>query len=233
MNDFADLFGGGAGSFDDGSAAAPEGLRPAHWPWGDLAPRAYDVIVADPPWRFELHNETTGGAKSPQAHYRCLDMADIARLPVGLLARPNALLFLWCTWPMLATGEQIALARAWGFAPVSGGSWAKRTASGKLRWGPGYVVRTGTEPYLIAVDEACCPYLVAKVGEGARNPSLINHVDGLARENSRKPDEFYAALAAATPGRRRCDLFARETRPGFDGWGDQADKFDGQPEPMA
>jgi len=50
--------------------------------------------------------------------------------------------------------------------------------------------------------------------------------DGLAREHSRKPDEFYRMVAERTPDQDRCDLFSRETRPGFDGWGREHGKFD-------
>jgi N6-adenosine-specific RNA methylase IME4 len=55
-------------------------------------------------------------------------------------------------------------------------------------------------------------------------PSLF---DGIAREHSRKPDEFYGIVTEYTPAAlRRADLFARETRPGFDGWGNEVGKFD-------
>jgi N6-adenosine-specific RNA methylase IME4 len=33
-------------------------------------------------------------------------------------------------------------------------------------------------------------------------------------------------VAKRTPDQDRCDLFSRETRPGFDGWGREHGKFD-------
>ena len=54
-------------------------------------------------------------------------------------------------------------------------------------------------------------------------PSIF---DLVAREHSRKPDEFYRMVAERTPDQDRCDLFSRETRPGFDGWGREHGKFD-------
>lgn len=192
---------------------------PRDWPFGALEPGAYDVIVADPPWTFELRSDR-GGCKSPQAAYECQGLDWIRALPVKALARPNAMLFLWTTWPLMALGTPLDVARAWGFAPVSGGSWAKRTATGRLRWGTGYAIRTTEEPFLIGVDDASEPFLVAKAGAGFRNPGLPNHIDGLAREHSRKPDEFFRILENATPGRRRCDLFSGgQTHEGFEGWG--------------
>ena len=42
--------------------------------------------------------------------------------------------------------------------------------------------------------------------------------------HSRKPDEFYARLERYCDG-FYVDLFAREQRPNWDCWGDQADLF--------
>ena len=51
--------------------------------------------------------------------------------------------------------------------------------------------------------------------------------DGVARERSRKPDESYDLVLSHTPQAfRRPDLFSRETRPGFEGWGNEHGKFD-------
>ena len=50
-------------------------------------------------------------------------------------------------------------------------------------------------------------------------------IDGLAREHSRKPDEAYSLLEALTPGARRCDVFSRQKRDGWDNWGREANKF--------
>lgn len=197
---------------------------PANWPWGDLKPGAYDVVVIDPPWRYMVRS-ARGLRKSAQAHYQCRDLDWIKALPVRELLSPVATVFVWTTWPMLASGAAHEAVRAWGLAPVTGGSWAKRTRSGRLRMGPGYVVRTGAELQLIAVDEASDPYLVARGHRGQRLPSFVNHTDGLAREHSRKPDEFYRQLLSATPWARRCDLFARARHEGFESWGDEVGRY--------
>jgi N6-adenosine-specific RNA methylase IME4 len=44
---------------------------------------------------------------------------------------------------------------------------------------------------------------------------------------SRKPDEFYDLVLSHTQvAMRRADLFSRQTRPGFEGWGNEHGKFD-------
>ncbi|WP_281015481.1 MT-A70 family methyltransferase [Rhodoplanes serenus] len=82
--------------------------------------------------------------------------------------------------------------------------------------GTGYRVRTLHEPILVCItgNPTHRPF-----------PSLF---DGVAREHSRKPDEFYGVVRRCTPGALvRADLFSRETREGFIGWGDEHRKFDG------
>lgn len=178
------------------------------WPFGDLRMFGYDVIVADPPWNFELRSEA-GWGKAPQAHYQCMELEDIKALPVGHLARGDCLLLLWtCGWAM-ATGQAQAVASAWGAKPITELVWRKTTVNGKVRVGPGYRARTMHEPVLLATwgNPVHKPF-----------PSLF---DGIAREHSKKPDEFYELIVRLTPGARRCDLFsAGIARRGFDGWGE-------------
>ena len=73
----------------------------------------------------------------------------------------------------------------------------------------------------------------ADVSGGRSTPNLFETIedavlDGLAREHSRKPDEAYAMLEALSPNARRADVFARQRRPGWDGWGLELSKFDGE-----
>jgi N6-adenosine-specific RNA methylase IME4 len=87
--------------------------------------------------------------------------------------------------------------------------------------GPGYRVRTMHEPVLVCT--------AGNPAHRALESTDIYDIrfDGIAREHSRKPIEFYDHVTACTPkALRRADLFSRETRPGFDGWGNEATKFD-------
>lgn len=183
------------------------------WPFDPLNPYAYDLVQIDPPWPFEVYSDR-GSGKSPETHYQTMSMEDIARLPVGDLLAPAGVLFCWCTWPLF--DKQAAIVRRWGLEPKTGGAWAKRTASGALRWGTGYLLRSVCEPFLIATLP----------GSGFRGSSEINLIDGLAREHSRKPDEAYAMLERILPNARRADVFARQTRPGWAAFGNEAGKFD-------
>lgn len=178
------------------------------WPFGILQTFKYGVIVADPPWTFELRSEA-GEGKSAQNHYDCMTLGAIKAMPVGHLASGDSLLLLWtCGWA-IATGQAQDVARAWGFKPTTEIVWRKTTKNGKVRMGPGYRARTMHEPVLVCT--------MGNPVHGAL-PSLF---DGLAREHSRKPDEFYTMLQKHTPGAWRCNLFsAGYSHPGFEGWGE-------------
>lgn len=195
---------------------------PLAWPFGLLPPQSYDLIMADPPWSFELRSEK-GEEKSPQAHYATMTIEDIAALPVADLARETCLLWLWATAPMLP--QQIDVLRAWGFSFVTSGTWVKHTVRDKLFFGTGYFLRNAHEPFLIG----------ARGNPPMPEPRNVRSVViGQVREHSRKPDTAYAAAERLTTGfdahkagtLRRVELFSRTSRKGWDAWGDEAGKFD-------
>lgn len=184
----------------------------SNWPFGDLRPLSYDVICADPPWRFRTwgeHNQT----KSASRHYDLMRTEDIKALPVGELAQKDCVLLLWATGAMLP--HALDVMRAWGFAYKSLLSWRKVTPAGKVRMGTGYWARTMHEPILLGV--------MGKPTKVSGFPSLF---DGVAREHSRKPEEFFALVERHTTGLRRLELFSRQSRPGWDAFGNEVGKFD-------
>ena len=70
--------------------------------------------------------------------------------------------------------------RRWGLRGRTGGAWAKRTESGRLRWGTGYLLRSVCEPFILATiggerdyDGAAAANLIETVAAAA--------VDGVAR----------------------------------------------------
>lgn len=194
-------------------AASPALATLPNWSWPGLRPLAYRTILADPPWRFTLHSEA-GEEKSPQAQYACMALPDIAALPVGQLAHPDGCaLVMWATFPMLP--EALDVMRAWGFAFVTGGAWAKQSSTGaKWAFGTGYVLRSAAELFLIGKRGDVSPL----------NRSTRNLLVAPVREHSRKPDQFRTDIEALFPG-PRAELFARERAPGWDAWGNEVGKF--------
>jgi len=54
------------------------------WPFDGIRPFSFDLILADPPWHFELRSEA-GEAKSPQAHYDTMTVDEMAAIAVARL----------------------------------------------------------------------------------------------------------------------------------------------------
>jgi N6-adenosine-specific RNA methylase IME4 len=198
-----------------GDVAGGSGRCGLTWPFASLMPGSADVIVADPPWLFKLRSNVNL-EKSPGKHYGLMTTDDVCKLPVDALAAPESVLLLWTSAPMLPDAFDVA--KAWGFPKyVSRTAWRKTYKSGAQCMGCGYWVRTMHEDVLI--------FTRGKPRIAKAFPSLF---DGIRREHSRKPDEFYDLVTARTPNARcRADLFSRESRVGFVGWGNEATKFDG------
>lgn len=185
---------------------------PQSWPFGRLHPQHYGLIVADPPWRFELYSDA-GQEKSPQVHYATMTLDDIKTLPVADLAAADCVLWLWATAPMLP--QQLAVMAAWGFEFRTSGTWVKTTVNDKIAFGTGYILRNAHEPYLIGVR-----------GEPKTSRSVRSVVMGQRREHSRKPELAYADAEQLVPNVARCELFSRTKRTGWDVWGNETGKFD-------
>ena len=175
-----------------------------------LAAHSYDLLVIDPPWPFATWS-AKGQSKSPSAHYRVMTLADIMALPVCGLLNNHAVVLLWTTGAMLA--QAFAVMQAWGITYKTNLMWRKVTRNGKVRMGCGFWARTMHEPILLGT-----------VGK-PRKITLPSCFDGIAREHSRKLDDFYRMITERAPNLRRADLFAREKREGWEAWGDEIEKF--------
>lgn len=182
-------------------------MRPPNWP----APFSFDLIMADPPWAYENWS-AKGEHKNASAKYDCMPLADIKALPVGELAAPDCVLWLWATNPLLKQG--IETLEAWGFEFKTAGHWSKKTVHGNQAFGTGYILR-------------CCgePFLIGTVGKPKVARNVRSVIEGLAREHSRKPDEAFLAAENLIPNARRLELFSRQPRVGWQTWGNQTDFF--------
>jgi N6-adenosine-specific RNA methylase IME4 len=182
------------------------------WPFGDARPGGYGCIIADPPWHFALHS-AKGEGKSPQAHYACMSLAEIAALPVGRLAAPDCALFLWATAPMIL--DALAVMAAWGFTYKTMAPWAKQSKGGTgWAFGTGFILRSAAEYYLVGT-----------IGQPkVRSHSVRGLIVAPVREHSRKPEQLHADAEALYAG-PYIELFARQRRPGWHAWGNQVERF--------
>lgn len=174
----------------------------------------YQVILADPPWDFEVWNRDTGSGRSPSAHYNTMNLDSICALPVGDLAAKNCALFLWAVWPRIFDAQRVI--EAWGFTfKTLAWEWIKLNPSGVgFHLGMGYYTRANPEPCLLAVKGNM------PVATRSERNLLITPI----MEHSRKPDEQYGKIDRLYPQAwPRLEMFCRRPWPGWDVWGNEVE----------
>jgi len=158
----------------------------------------FQVIVADPPWRYE-----TGNALP----YPTMAIDDIKNIPVSAIADENAVLWLWTTNAHLRVAFDVV--DAWGFQYKALLTWVKD--------------RMGTGEWLRGQTEHC---LLASRGKPVFiHGTHTTVLEASRREHSRKPEEFYALVEATSAG-GKLELFSRERREGWQVYGNDVEKFD-------
>lgn len=198
-------------------------------PFADLPRGHYGVVLADPPWRFEVWSgETAVKARdsastytSAAVHYQTMAPDEIEALPIANLMAESAVLFLWVSWPLLP--QAMRLIEQWGFTyKTCAFDWMKARVNqidlfrddADALMGMGYWTRANSEPCLLAT-RGKPKRLNADVRQGIIEPR---------REHSRKPDGIHERIERLVAG-PYLELFARQKRPGWDVWGNETDKF--------
>ena len=174
----------------------------------------YGCILADPPWSFKTWSDA-GEGKSAKRHYNTMDPESIQNIPVADMAADDCALFMWATWPTIFQTE--AVIASWGFT-YSGLAWEWfkfNPTTRKAAFGLGYGTRKNLEPCLLARRGK--PVLKSR--------SERDWLPAPRREHSRKPDEQYDRIEAMYAG-PYLEMFARQSRPGWDSFGNETTKFD-------
>lgn len=175
----------------------------------------YDLIYADPPWKFKTYSDK-GMDRSPT--YDLMNIEDIKNMGVENITAKDALLFIWVTHPFLPFVFDVI--NAWGFTySTVGFTWIKtnKVQTNTVFIGQGYYTRSN--------PELC---LIAKKGNGLtvldRSISSV-HVSPV-REHSRKPKEIREKIELLVHSNNKLELFARESSPGWFTYGNETTKFD-------
>lgn len=156
----------------------------------------FDVIYADPPWRYEFSETET---RSIEAHYDTLLLEKIchykdpAGTPVQDKFADNAVLFLWAPSPKLQ--ESFTVINEWGFEYRTCAVWKKD------KIGMGYFFRQQHELLLVA-RKGDMP-----VPEPENRPSSI--IEAPRLNHSRKPDEAYQKIMKMYPRDKYLELFGK------------------------
>lgn len=186
----------------------------------DIPRKKYRVIYADPAWHHVSYS-TKGQARSPSSHYDTMTLEEIKALPVADLADTDCHLMMWTTQPHLE--QSFAVLKAWGFKYSSVFKfWLKLNplAAALLFWtlrdfhkGQGFTTRKNIE---------IC--ILGRRGKPKRlRRDIRDFIISARRQHSRKPEEMYDDIEAYAAG-PYIELFARESRAGWDSWGNEVDK---------
>lgn len=175
----------------------------------------YGAILIDPPWRFQNRTGKMAPEHKRLRRYPTLSFEEIAALPVADLACSQSHLYLWCPNALLREGLEIM--ERWGFTYKTNLVWYKtRKDGGPDGRGVGFYFRNVTELLLFGTRGR-----LRTLAPGRRQ---VNIIVSRKHEHSWKPEEAYRLIEACSPG-PYLELFARQRRPGWTWWGDQAETY--------
>lgn len=178
----------------------------------------FPIIYADPAWSY-----AQGGRGSTDGHYPTMSVKEIQALPVKRLASPNAVLFLWGTWPQLPV--VLETMSAWGFEyKTVAFVWVKHhEGSGKRCVGGGFWTRANTEFCLIGVRGKEHPTRINKSIRQLVETGPDEILQAPRGEHSAKPAEARDRIVELMGDVPRIELFARERTTGWECWGNEVD----------
>ena len=162
----------------------------------------YDIIYADPPWRYE--GNTARPSDTIEKHYPTMELEEIKNMFVP--SGDNCILYMWTTSPKIEEGLQVL--NAWGFKYRSQLIWDKN------RLGLGYWFRVQHEILMVGVKGDVSPPPKTK-----RIRSIYKETRG---HHSKKPDSIRRLIDEWYPDKSKLELFARDTFQGWDVHGNEA-----------
>lgn len=177
----------------------------------------FRVLVVDPPWAYTKRKDD--GTHRAALTYPTMTTDEICAMGDSVdggsgikdVSHEDSILWLWTTNAFMR--DAFVVLDAWGFREKTILTWAKN------KMGTGDWLRGKTEHCILAIKGSP---LVTLTNE----TTLLN---GLVREHSRKPVEFYELverLCPSPPG-GRLEVFGRERRDGWVTWGAESEKFGG------
>ncbi len=164
----------------------------------------YDVIYADPPWKYD--DKLIDGYGAAEHHYPPMSIEELCDLPIENISDKNAVLFMWVTSPF--ADECWDVIQAWGFEYKAMFVWDK------VRHNYGHYNSVRHELLLICTKGSYLP----------QGKQLHDSVISIERSNehSRKPEEFRQLIEQMYPQGRKIELFARGELPeGWKAWGNE------------
>lgn len=180
----------------------------------DFPIKKYKIIYADPPWNFKTYSEK-GRTKTPDNHYKLMEIDDIKKLPISSIADDDAVLFLWVPWCNLLDGLETM--KSWGFKySCCGFIWIKQNKhKDSLFFGLGKWTRNNSEVCLLGIKGHPLKYKI--------NYSVHEVIISRIERHSKKPNEARNRIDKMFGDIAKIELFARQKVDGWDVWGDEVE----------
>lgn len=173
--------------------------------------KRYNIIYADPPWKYKAWNGKGKGKKTAENHYDCMELKEIKELPIKNISEQDAICFMWVTFPCIYEGIEVL--KSWGFTyKTVAFVWVKRNKKNK-KWfmGLGHWTRANAEICLLGTK-----------GKPTRKSKSVHQIiDEPIRAHSQKPDITREKIIELCGDLPKIELFARTTEENWDAWGNE------------
>jgi N6-adenosine-specific RNA methylase IME4 len=176
----------------------------------------YQVIYADPPWRFGSKSYQDGNRDMSKLEsvYATMSTADIKALPVKDISETNAACFMWVTDSHLKEG--IETMEAWGFKyKTVAFVWVKKTNIGNTA--------CNFAPWTLKSTEICLLGIKGAMSQFKTSNNVRQLIEAERTAHSRKPDEARRRIEALFAGGAKLEMFARQQSQGWDAFGNEVE----------
>lgn len=181
----------------------------------DSVIKKYQIIYADPPWKFSSKKFQDGGREFDKLefnHYSTMAVEEIAQLPIREITAEHAACFLWVVDSHIKEGLYIL--EHWGFTyKTIAFNWIKTTKHDKKYY--------NFSPWTLKSWELVILGTKGKMGQYKQ----INNIKGLIEaerlQHSQKPEEVRTRINELFGNVKKIELFARRVSPGWDAWGNE------------
>jgi len=168
--------------------------------------KGFDVVYADPPWQ-----QTKGGMRKARKNQgKALDYQTLALEEIEDILRKfdGKILFMWAIDKYLFEAHEMA--QRLGYKLHARIIWDKQNGVA-----PAFTIRYAHE-YLLWFYKSP----MAKIDESQRG-KFTTVMRERSTRHSRKPECAYSMIEKLYPSGSKIELFARETRDGWESWGNE------------
>ena len=173
--------------------------------------KKYQIIYADPPWRYGGRGETSKWRENLENLYPTMSDEELKNLDIQKLSEKDCLLFMWVVSPHLK--ECVAVGESWGFKYITiGFVWHKKAA------------RLGN--YTMSGCEICLIFKKGKIPNDkikGKGNGVKQFLEQSVEKHSKKPNEIRNRINKMFPISTKIELFAREKTEGWDVWGNEVE----------